>query len=112
MDRIPAGHDACIVANILHNLKPDSCLELLHRIRDRAPDGSRLLLVDFWTDPTHTEPPFAALMAGEFLLTPGGGDVYSVEEGQYWLGESGWRFLEHKPLSGPASLIVAEPAPS
>jgi SAM-dependent methyltransferase len=111
-DPIPTGHDACIVANILHNLRPDSCLELLHRIRDHAPDGSRLLLVDFWTNPTHTEPPLAALMAGEFLLTPGGGDVYSVEEGQYWLGECGWRFREHKPLNGPASLIVAEAARS
>jgi hypothetical protein len=109
-DPIPDGHDACIVANILHNLKPDSCLELLHRIRDSAPDGSRLLLLDFWTDSTHTRPPFAALLAGEFLLTPGGGDVYSIEEGQRWLRDCSWRFREHKPLVGPASLIVAEAA--
>ena len=109
-DPIPDGHDAYIAANILHNLRPDSCLELLHRIRDSAPDGSRLLLPDFWTNATHTRPPFAALIAGEFLLTPGGGDIYSVEEGQHWLRECAWRFREHKPLAGPASLIVAEAA--
>jgi cyclopropane fatty-acyl-phospholipid synthase-like methyltransferase len=109
-DSIPGGHDAVIVANILHNLKPDRCLELLRRARDRVSGGARLLLADFWTDPTHTKPSFAALMAGEFLLTPGGGDVYSVEEARQWLEESGWRLLEHKPLTGPASLIVAETA--
>jgi len=25
-----------------------------------------------------------------------------------WLAETGWSFLEHKPLDGPVSLIVAE----
>jgi hypothetical protein len=28
--------------------------------------GARLLLADFWTNPTHTEPLMAALMAGTF----------------------------------------------
>lgn len=38
------------------------------------------LLVDFWTDKLHTDPPFAAVMAGEFQLFYGRGDVYSAEE--------------------------------
>ncbi len=105
---IPEGHDAVILANIVHCLSPEPVLELLRRTRDHVPGGARLLLVDFWTDLTHTQPPFAALMAGEFLLTPGGGDVYSVEEAREWLPKTGWRTLEHKPLAGPASLIVAE----
>lgn len=45
-------------------------------------------------------------MAGEFLLTSGSGDVYSVDEGQQWLHDMGWKALVHKPLAGPASLIV------
>ncbi len=85
-------------------------LELFKRIRSAVPKGARLLLIDFWTDPTHTQPLFAALMAGEFLLTPGGGDVYSVEEARAWLRESRWRMVQHKLLAGPASLIVAEAA--
>jgi len=50
---------------------------------------------------------FAALMAGEFLVVGGNGDVYSVEGGRAWLEQVGWHFVEHRPLAGPASLVVA-----
>jgi SAM-dependent methyltransferase len=105
---IPGGHDAIIVANVIHVFSPERNLELLRRIREFVSDGSRLLLVDLWTDPTHTQPLFAALMAGAFLLRSGEGDVYSEEEVRAWLKTTGWRPLERKPLAGPASLIAAE----
>ena len=64
--------------------------------------------MDFWTNAAHTEPDFSALMAGEFLLTPGRGDVYSIDDAVSWFGQTGWRMVEHKALAGSASLIVAE----
>ncbi len=64
-----------------------------------------------WTDQTHTRP-FAALMAAEFLVTPGGRDVCNIEEACEWLQETGLRTLEHKALAGPASVIVAAAARS
>ena len=106
-DRLPDDHDAVLVCNVCHNFLPDRNLQLLRRIRDFVPAGARLLLVDFWTDPTHTQPLNAALMAGAFLLTSQG-DVYSEDEVRGWLHETGWQALERKPLAGPASLIVAE----
>jgi O-methyltransferase len=109
--QIPGDHDAVIVANVVHLFSPERNLELLRRIREFVPDGARLLLVDFWTEPTHTEPLFAALMAGAFLLRTGEGDVYSEQEVRGWLTASGWRPLDRRPLAGPASLIVAETAP-
>ncbi len=109
-DPIPAGHDVVLLANILHNFSPEHNLVLLRRIRSGVPDGTRLLLVDFWTDPTHTQPMFAALMAGEFLVHSGEGASYSEEEGRGWLHESHWQPLERIPLAGPASLIVAQTA--
>ena len=36
------------------------------------------------------------------------GDVYSADEIRDWLQATGWRMIEHTPLVGPASLIVAE----
>jgi hypothetical protein len=83
-------------------------LELLNRVRSAASVAARLLLVDFWTNATHTEPAFAALMAAEFLLTPGRGDVYSLDDASAWFQKTGWRPFDHKPLTGPASLLVAE----
>ena len=93
---------------MVHFFSPEHNVELLRRAREAAPTGGRLLLVDFWTDPTHTEPPFAALMAGEFLVITGEGDVYSAEDVADWLAQAGWRLVEHRPVAGPISLIVAE----
>jgi hypothetical protein len=109
-DPVPTGHDAVIIADVVHLFSPERNLELLRRIREGVADGARLLLVDFWTNLTHTQPTFAALIAGQFLITTGEGDVYNQEEVSGWLWQTGWRPLEHKPLAGPASLIVAETA--
>src|SRR5215831_9929497 len=107
-DPIPRGHDAIIIANIIHCFPADRVLELLHRVRNAASAAARLLLVDFWTNAVHTEPAFSAFMAGEFLLTPGRGDVYSLDDASAWFRKTGWRTIDHKPLAGPASLLVAE----
>jgi hypothetical protein len=109
-DPIPADHDAVLIANVMHIYSPAHNLELLRRTRARVQDGARLLLADWWTDATHTQPPMAALMAGEFLVFSGEGDVYSEEEARGWLHESGWRAVERKPLAGALSLLVAETA--
>jgi SAM-dependent methyltransferase len=106
-DELPGGHDAVLLANLIHYFLPERNVELVRRVRAAVEPGSRLLLVDFWTDPTHTQPLPAALMAGEFLSAVGG-DVYSEEEMNGWLAEAGWRPVEKLPLAGPQSVIVAE----
>ena len=104
---LPRGHDVVLLANIIHYFFPEQNIELLKRVRTSVEPGARLLLVDFWTDPTHTHPLPAALMAGEFLANVGG-DVYSAEELHTWLAQTGWRAVGQLPLAGPQSAIVAE----
>lgn len=67
---------------------PAHNLELLRCTRAHVPDGARLVLADWWTDATHTQPSMAALMASEFLVFSGEGDVYSEEEARGGLQES------------------------
>jgi SAM-dependent methyltransferase len=105
---LPPGHDVFLVANLVHYWSPDENRDLLRRVRRAAAPSSALLLADFWTDPTHTQPVQAALMAGEFAVHLRNGDVYSVEELRGWLDDAGWRFIRHTPLVGPQSLVVAE----
>ncbi len=107
-DDLPTGHDTVLIANLVHYWSPETNSALLRRVRNAVQPGATLLLADFWTDPTHTEPVQAALMAGEFAALLREGDVYSVEEVGEWLPAAGWGFLEHLPLAGPQSLIVAE----
>lgn len=106
-DAIPEDHDALILANVVHYFDHARNLELLRRIRERVLAGARVLIVDFWTNPQHTEPLFAALVAGEFL-TSVGGDVFSEEEAKGWFRETGWEYLQTIPLEGPISLVVGE----
>lgn len=107
-DPIPGGHDAILVANVMHLFSPSHNKDLLRRVRAGVTNGARLLLADFWTDPTHTDPTFAALMAGEFLVITGEGAAYSAQDIKDWLDDTGWRLIDRKPLAGPMSLVVAE----
>ena len=107
-DPVPPGHDAIVLANVVHVLSEEHNRALLQRARAAVTPGARLLIVDLVTDPTHTQPLFAALMAGEFLMIAGEGDVYSEEELHGWLSDTGWQPLVHRPLTGPTSLLVSE----
>lgn len=107
-DRLPEGYDAFLAANVAHYWNPADNQRLLDAVRRVAAPGGVLLLADFWTDTTHTEPLHAALMAGEFAVHVQDGDVYSVDEVRSWLTPLGWRFVAHHPLAGPQSVVVAE----
>jgi hypothetical protein len=107
-DALPADHDALIVANTAHVFSVPHNVELMRKMRAGVQSGARLLLVDLWTDPTHTQPGSAALISGEFLVISGEGQAYSEQEAETWLGQTGWKETEKIPLAGPTSLIVAE----
>ena len=107
-DPFPGDHDVLIVANTIHIFSVAHNIELFRKMRAHVQSGTRLLLADFWTDPSHSQPTAAALISGSFLLTSGEGQTYSEEEADEWLGRTGWQKLERKPLAGPLSLIVAE----
>jgi hypothetical protein len=107
-DALPSGHDAVLLANVSHLFTPEHNLQLLSRIRQAVFLGARLLWVGPWTDTGHTQPALAALLAGEFLIMGGEGDVYSAEEGSAWLAETGWRRVRQEALVAPESVIIAE----
>jgi O-methyltransferase domain/Dimerisation domain len=105
---LPHGHDVLLAANLVHLFAENQIRVLLAAMREAAEPGATLLIVDFWTDPTHTEPAMAALMAGEFYMYSGGdGRVYSDAEFRPWLSEAGWKPVEVRELAGPQSVLVA-----
>jgi len=107
---LPDDHDVLIAANIIHGLSAAHNIGLLKNMRAHVSAGARLLLVDLWMDPSHTQPPAAPLMSGEFLVHSGEGQTYGEDDADEWLGQTGWRKLERRPLAGPASVIIAEAA--
>lgn len=107
IDPLPTGYDAVIVENVAHDLSPGGFVKVLERIHTASEPGTALLLVDYWTDPTHTQPTFAALNGAQLLLSSEAGRLHAAEEVTGWLRDSGWTFERHVPLNGPTSLIVA-----
>lgn len=105
---LPGGHDVVLVANAIHMFSAARNLELIRKIRATAQAGARLLLVDLWTDPTHSQPLPAALMSGQFFLVSGKGQSYSEHEADGWLQQAGWRKQDSKALAGSISVVVAE----
>jgi ubiquinone/menaquinone biosynthesis C-methylase UbiE len=104
---LPPDHDVLLIANTVHVLSAARNLELMKKARAAVQVGARLLLVDLWTDATHSQPLTAALMSGQFLIMAGEGQAYSKQEADEWLKQTGWRKMERKPLAGAAGLIVA-----
>ncbi|WP_186762769.1 methyltransferase [Lentzea tibetensis] len=110
VDPLPSGHDAVILANVAHHLSETQTVQLLENVRSSCSSDARLLLIDFWTDPTHTQPMIAALTGAQFLLSSEVGRLHSADEMTGWLGRAGWTFDRHVPLNGATSLIVAQAA--
>jgi O-methyltransferase/methyltransferase family protein len=107
---IPAGHDVVILANVVHVLSPQRNRALLRRMREGVVAGARLLLIDLFTDQTRTQPLAAALLAAEFLVLAGEGDVYTEREVRGWLYTCGWQPLQRWALESPWSVLVAQAA--
>jgi hypothetical protein len=107
-DPLPEGHDVVLLANTVHLLSPDKVQRLFQRLRAVVSHGTRLVMPEHWMNATHTAPMFATLLAGTFLLLSGDTRTYSVDESAGWLAATGWKMLEHRPLFGAISLMVAE----
>jgi hypothetical protein len=107
-DPPPPGHDAIIVANVMHLVSPERNRELLRSVRATVSVDTRLLLVDVWSDPSRAQSLTAALLAGEFLVSGAEGDVYSEREVRGWLHACGWKPAFRAPLTRAWSLLVAE----
>jgi SAM-dependent methyltransferase len=107
-DKLPDDHDVVLLAHLLHFFTPEKNTEMFKRIRQHVRPGARLLAVDLWMNETFTAPRLAGLLAGQFMLLSGDGDVFHPEQAKGWLETSGWRWLGHRPAAGVVSVVVGE----
>ncbi len=70
-DRIPAGRDVYVLAQILHDWSDDEAVAILKRCRDAIPDGGRLLIVEHVV-PAGNAPHPAKLLDLHMLVLLGG----------------------------------------
>ncbi len=93
-DEVPAGCDAMLLSNILHDWDVPECRTLLGRLAAALPADGRLMIHDVFLDDSLDGPLAVALYSASlFSLTEG--RAYSAAEYRAWLSEVG---LEAGPV--------------
>lgn len=87
-DAVPAGCDAMLVSNILHDWDVPECRRLVRRLADALPAGGRLMIHDVFLNDTMDGPlPIALYSAALFSVTEG--RAYSGGEYRAMLRDAG-----------------------
>jgi predicted O-methyltransferase YrrM len=87
-DDLPAGADAILLSNVLHDWDVPECRALVRKCADALAPGGRLLIHDvFLNDALDGPLPLALYSAALFTLTEG--RAYSAGEYRAWLTEAG-----------------------
>ena len=88
-DSLPAGCDAILLSNVLHDWDVPQCRDLIRRCAAALSAGGKLLIHDAFLADTLDGPlPVALYSAALFTLTEG--RAYSASEYRAWLTESGF----------------------
>jgi len=104
---LPTGFDSLLLSHVIHCFSVVENRVVLKAAYDAARAGGRLLIVEFFLEDTKTAPVACTLMSAEFLMNTRG-IAYSMTEVRHLSEQVGWRFVEHRALAGPVSLMVLE----
>jgi 3-hydroxy-5-methyl-1-naphthoate 3-O-methyltransferase len=95
---LPAGYDAILLSNILHDWDEETGRRLLGACWDALPSDGVLLVCELMLDPERTGPPDAALMGMNMLVETEGGQNYSQTQLTTWLTDTGFGDVHVLPL--------------
>lgn len=107
-DGVPAGPDAYVMKNVLHDWDDDKSVEILRNIRAVSSSGTTLLLFEM-VIPDHDREFFGKLVDLEMLLVAGALER-SEKQWRTVLERGGFRLTRIVPTAGPVSVVEAVPA--
>ena len=105
-DPVPAGVDAVLLSNILHDWDVPECRSLIMRLAHALPSGGRIFIHDALLYDSQDGPlPVALYSAALFSMTEG--RAYSGAEYTQWLREAGMQVSAPVPTMIHCSVITA-----
>jgi hypothetical protein len=104
---IPQGHDAYIMAHVLHDWTDEQALPILQNCRKAIPDHGRLLIVEAVLPPGDT--PHHGKMMDLLMLTVTGGMERSEQEFPDLLMSAGFKLRRVVPTTTHQSIVEAIP---
>lgn len=109
-DRVPPGHDAYVLAHVLHDWVDNDAIKILRRCREALPVGGRLLIVEAVLPDGNT--PHHGKLMDLLMLTVTGGVERSQREFSQILMKSGFTLERVYPTTTHQSVIEAVPGTS
>jgi C-methyltransferase len=106
-DTVPAGGDAYILKNIIHDWADDKALAILRNIREAIDPAGRLLLVEFVV-PEGNGPHPAKLIDLEMLVIVGGRER-TADEFRKFLALAGFRLDRVVQTVSPLCVLESTP---
>ncbi|HXZ85902.1 MAG TPA: methyltransferase [Myxococcota bacterium] len=105
-ESVPAGADAYLLKDVIHDWDDPKCARILGHCRDALAPGGRVLIVDRVIRPGN-DPDWSKWLDVNMLVVPGGQER-TEQEFRALLEKSGLRLLKVHPTESPLSLIEAE----
>ena len=102
---IPSGHDAYVLAHVLHDWDDAQCLSILHRCREAMHRDARLLIVE--TVLPAGDAPHPGKLLDLVMLTVTGGRERTEPEFADLLAAAGLRLLRIVPTAAAQSIVEA-----
>lgn len=99
-DPLPAGIDAAVMSQLLHDFRPDRCRALLGRVADALPGGAPVMLLEIMPDEARTSPVNAVAFAVAMIIYTEGGDAHTEAHYRAWLKEAGFQGISTRPTGG------------
>lgn len=107
-DPLPAGCDAAVIANVLHDFSPDRARQILGRVAAALPAGGRLLVLEIVPDDDRTGPPLAVAFSVAMIVNTAGGDAHTEPEYRSWLEAAGFGEIRATALPGRMVTMALE----
>lgn len=109
-DPFPAGHDAILFGNVLHDWGPDRCRALLSNAYQSLAPGGRLLVHEMLLDDSRDGPKTVALFSVQMLWATEGRQ-YTRSELRASIEAAGFAEVEELPSGGYFSVLTGIKAP-
>ena len=106
-DAWPAGFDAHLISNVLHDWEEPEVRALLAKSHAALPAGGRLIVHDAFINAEKTGPLHVAEYSA-LLMQITEGKCYSLGEMRSYLGDAGFEWIEHGDTAVARGFILAQ----
>lgn len=102
------GYDVVLLTNFLHHFDPQTCEELLKKIRKSLADDGKVVTLEFIPNEDRVTPAAEAMFSLVMMAATPAGDAYTFAELKEMFENAGFSQNQHLPLPGlPQHLVIS-----